>query len=246
MIQKLISQSRPASQVAEARGAPARRLRPHPEPFARLDICAEGNRPTLLAREAAARMKIVIGPDSDAEGRYLDALSYAERCHLISLRKRGCLILMAPSIAHGLDSGPAAIRRGRELTTWEQSENQILYGPDSGVVAIYDPQIDALVMPTARAAEDPEHAVLHELGHALTLARAGNFELASLLPGLPHEIARHIAQAGYNSEFLRVAEILAEAYAWLVVGRIAELPSNLVSAVQFILPMDVELFADAI
>jgi hypothetical protein len=244
MFQQLTKRSSPATQIADS-GSRRRQLRPHPEPFPRLDVSAEGCRFSLASRDEAARMTIVIGPSSDAQERYLNALAYAELCHLVSLRKRRFAILMAPSIALGLDSVPAAQRRGRTLTTAEREENQLLYGPDSGVIAIYDPQINAQVVPTARAVEDPEHAVLHELGHGLTFERVGELDSASLLCNLPPGIAAHIAQAGYSeSRFSQMAEVMAEAYAYMVVGRINELPPALVSALHAILPMDVELFTD--
>lgn len=192
-------------------------------------------------------MKIVIGPDSLAEMRYLDALSYAERCHLVSLRKRGCAILMAPSIALGLNSMPAATRRGRTLSGFEQAENQIIYGPESDVIAIYEPLIDVLVLPTARAVLDPEHAVLHELGHALTYARVAEVDPDPVMRNLPPEIARHISLPGYRGDlYTELAEVMAEAYAWTVVGRIEELDFSIVSALQGILPRDVEFFEDAL
>lgn len=244
MIQRLIKQTPWPQQVA-IEGSRRRRLRAHPEPFARLDFSHEGCRFSLASREAAARMTIVIGPDSEAEGRYLDALGYAERCHLLSLRKRGCAILMAPTVALGRDSGPAAKRRGRSLTPAEQEDNEAEYGADSGVIAIYDPEIDALVMPTAYTIEDPEHAVLHELGHALTLASINKRGAESLLEDLPPGIARHIAQPGYRGDrFNELAEVMAEAYAWYVVGRASELPPAVMSALHGMLPSDVELFAD--
>jgi hypothetical protein len=201
----------------------------------------------MRSRQAAAAMTIVIGPDSDAEERYLDAFSYAERCHLTSLRKRGCAILMAPSIAIGLDSMPAAKRRGRTLSTGEQAENQVIYGPGSGVIAIYEPTIDVLVLPTGRATLDPEHAVLHELGHALTYKAIGALDPVPLMRSLPPEIARHIAQPSYRGNaHSELAEVMAEAYAWTVVGRMEELGFAITSALQAILPGDVEFFEDAL
>lgn len=192
-------------------------------------------------------MKIVIGPDSEAEERYLDALSYAERRHLVSLRKRGCAILLAPSIAIGLDSMPATRRRGRKLSAREQAENQVLYGPGSGVIAIYEPTIDVLVMPTGRSLLDPEHAVLHELGHALTYPRISELDPVPLMGGLPPEIARHIAKPSYRGNAqAELAEVMAEAYAWTVVGRMEELGFEITSALQAILPDDVEFFESAL
>lgn len=229
----------PAPASIASSGSRRRFLRPHPEPFPRLDVSSAGCRPTEAARMAAEAMTIVIGPSSDAERRYLDAFSYAERHLLAALKKRGCAILMAPSIALGLDSMPAARRRGRVLTEGERGGNRREYGPDSGVIAIYDPSIDSLVLPTGRSVHDAEHAVLHELGHALTYHAIDGLDFDSVLRDLPAEIARHIAQSAYRGDRrTEVAEVMAEAYALMVVGRGGELNGSIVSALIGILPAD--------
>ncbi len=190
-------------------------------------------------------MTILIGPDSEAQERYLDALSYAEHCHLVSLAKRRCAILMAPSIPLGLYSMPASGRRGRSLTPAETEKVRRDFAPESGVIAIYEPMIDALVMPTARAVRDPEHAVLHELGHALTYSRIDEIDPALLSLSLPPDIVRHLDQPGYRGDSRgELAELMAEAYARIVVGRIDELAPQIVSALHAILPLDVEFFED--
>jgi hypothetical protein len=182
------------------------------------------------SRATAVRMTTMIGPETQSSEAFLDALGYAYACHMQSLKKRGCGIIMAPSIAFGLDSMPAAERRGRVLTAAEREHVEREYAPDSGVMAIYSSEIDALVMPTSRIAPDHEHLVLHEVGHALTLPAAMDLSPALLGAKLPPDLRAHVEHPGYGGDQrIQLAELLAETYAWMIVGRMEELPPPVLS-----------------
>lgn len=103
---------------------------------------------------------------------YLRALSAAPVEHLRSLLRRGARIVFAPTIAVALTSPQLQQRRDRPLTLRECHEVHDEYAPESLVGAIYDPETDTLVFPTGYCCIDLEHAVLHELGHALTWHQA--------------------------------------------------------------------------
>jgi hypothetical protein len=183
-------------------------------------------------------MSVVIGKRAPIIDRYLAALSYAPHEHLQQLRDRGARVLFGPTIADALGSDWAAERRGRPLTAAELWELRVNYS-EADTAAVYDSELDVLVLPTAHAARDLERIVLHELGHALTLKRASCHP--SLLADLPPEIAQHICHLGYGAEHdartvrHRTLEVLAEAYVFLVVGRDGELPTAVLSELIFIL-----------
>jgi hypothetical protein len=185
-------------------------------------------------------MLLLYGPLSLTAQGYLNAISYASPAHLISLRRRGCAILMAPTIPLALCSEAAEVRRGRPLDLQEKERIHHEYGENSGVLAIYDWSIKALVLPTIDGVIDVEHVVLHELGHALTWEQIGDDHRDDLFHGLPRRIAEFIQQPIYSSHRSKVAEIIAEAYVWTIVGRGDELPPAVISELVGILPNDVE------
>lgn len=115
------------------------------------------------------------------------------------------------------------------MTLRECNEIHTDYAPESLVVAVYDPETDTLVFPTAYCCEDLEHAVIHELGHALTWARAQTrtAACAEILQDLPFCVRRHVRK--YETQEERIHEALAEAYTLYVVGREGELPAALAS-----------------
>ena len=76
---------------------------------------------------------------------------------------------------------------GREPTAQERLQLRTRYSPESGIAAIFDPNLNLLVFPTHYVARDLEHVVLHELGHALTMSLAN--PRAALLKDLPPGIA---------------------------------------------------------
>lgn len=171
--------------------------------------------------------------------RYLAVLAMAPAEHLDLLLRRGTRIIFAPTIEHALLSEPAAQRRQIELTARDRLKLRSDYSPESGTAAIFDPCLNLLIFPTHYCAEDLEHVVLHELGHALTMCMANPRSV--LLRNLPSDIDRHIHDRGYgpdgDPETLRqrVFEVLAEAYVYTVVGRSSELPSAVMSDLMFIL-----------
>jgi hypothetical protein len=113
------------------------------------------------------------------------------------------------------------------------------FSPDSGTAEVYDAGVDALIFPTSYLASDLERVVLHELGHALTLPDA--VARASMLEGLPSQIAAHVERVTGEyrdpADALRagVLEALADAYAFVLLGRANELPNALLSELIFIL-----------
>jgi hypothetical protein len=193
-----------------------------------------------MAMEVAESMLLLYGPRSSTADGYLNAVSYASPAHLISLRRRGCAILMAPTVPLALCSEAADLRRGYPLDPRERKRVDREYGDGSGVLAIYDWTIKALVLPTSEGHLDTEHIILHELGHALTLDQIGTERREDLFSGLPARIAAFIEQSIYSTHKSKVAEIMAEAYVWTVVGRGEELPPAVISELVGILPNDVE------
>jgi len=185
-------------------------------------------------------MLLLYGPHSRTVDEFIYAIGYALPVHLAFLRRRRCAILMAPAITQALCSEVATIRRGRPLEPEERERVRREYGDGSGVLAIYDWSIDALVLPTSEFQRDAEHIVLHELGHALTLDQIGEERRDDLFLGLPARIADFIKQPIYSSHKSQVAEIMAEAYAWSAIGRGEELPPAVISELVGMLPIDAE------
>jgi hypothetical protein len=215
------------------------RLRRMPvDPLSIHVVATPGTRQTEESWRLARGMATVLGPEVPVIERYLAALSSAPLQHMDLLRRRGTRILFSPTIAHGLASAWAADRRGRELSPAEIWEIHIRY-PEVDTAAVYDSDIDALVLPTSYVARDIERIVLHELGHALTLGHVT--VRASLLLDLPRDIACHALDPRYGDPAdpatleRRVNEVIAESYVFLAVGREAELPADVLSEVVFIL-----------
>jgi hypothetical protein len=234
---------RAATPVAAGGWAHRRRIRRPVDPHS---LCLEpssGSRQTEEAWRAACEMAVVLGESTTEVDWYLIALSAASPEHLRAFRRWGGVILFAPTIPDALASSVAAVRRGRPLTPAERAENMRRYSRAAGTLAIYDPAIDAVVLPSSYIGPDIERIVLHELGHALTLHSAwpdaaGRSEL---LRGLPPEIAEHIACGAYGDgrtpegRRQQVLEVLAESYAWMVCGREEELPWHVMSELGAIL-----------
>lgn len=190
-------------------------------------------------REVAQTLATIIGPRAQIIDSYLTALSYAPANHLRLLRYRKTRIVFAPTVDEALLGDWAAARRGRELTPWEARQVRRDYGPESGVVGVFDGSINALVFPTAYRCRDLLPVVIHELGHALTVARAQI--RASLLDDLPRRVRNHVFSDYYASEDAaetlrnRVHEALAEGYVELIHGRQESLPPALLSELLFML-----------
>jgi hypothetical protein len=210
------------------------------------DLCVDpspGTRSTEEAFEAARRLKVVIGPDRPVIDRYVEALSWADPTHVELFGRLGGLIVFAPTIPDGLHSDRLAFRRSKPLSETQRRNNELNYGPESGTLAVYAPEIDAVVLPTTYVGPDLERTVHHEIGHGLTLHAAYGWAEGAghLLKGLPPGIVEHLDQPSYGipgrpgTTRLRVLEALAEAYAYICVGRAEELPPAIVSAVMDIM-----------
>lgn len=198
------------------------------------------SRSSVESRQVARELALVIGQDAPVIEHYLDALSFAPASHLEQLARREAAIVFSPTIADALTSDRAANRRGRLLDLVEIARARDQYGPGSGVAAVYDPDTDWLVFPTAYCSYNLKRTTLHELGHALTVKRA---EIRpSLLERLPRTLGRHVFSAHYVVDGdpdatmrNRVHEALAEGYILLISGRGDELPAVLSSELVFML-----------
>src|SRR5215218_217177 len=224
--------------VPNRRGQP---IRPRLDDF---DLCLEPTGASFHSDASiteAKRITFIYGGGSSSIQEYELLFGYAPAHDLQALRKRGGIIVMAPTIPAWLYSKAAEKRRGGPLSEKERSQIWREYGPDSGAVAAYDARTDSLVLPTVDVSPDPLHPVLHELGHAMTFERAWqDFRaLKWVLDCLPRRIQDHLAN-GYpeddsdESIRIRVAEVLAEAYAMVLAGRLSELPDDLASALSSI------------
>jgi hypothetical protein len=186
-------------------------------------------RHSAAAERLAETISVTMGEHYPAIDEYVMLLGYAPVEHLKGLAKRGARIYFAPTVAHYLLSADADYRRGERghcsLSASERAAVIDEYGPSSGVIAVYDPPSDALVLPYLIAGPDKLRAVLHELGHAMTYHQlyGREAEFARVLGELPTRIRSHL-QAGYATEVgVRIHESFAEAYAMLIAGRVEEL-----------------------
>ena len=204
-----------------------RRVRAERDPFDLWLAPSAGSRQCTESYGAAQELMLVLGDGEipPVVDSYLRALSAAPVQHLRSLIKRGARIVFAPTIAVALTSPQLQQRRDRPLTLRECHDVHREYAPESLVGAIYDPETDTLVFPTGYCCMDLEHAVLHELGHALTWHQAQRdaTKHSAILRDLPFGIRRHLRN--YVKHEDKILEVLAEAYTMYVVGRENELPA---------------------
>lgn len=212
-----------------------RRVRRELDPFAIRDLAADGSRVSQGAYVVAKHISRVFGARTMVVERYWEALAHAPDQDLLRLRRTGIEIAFAPTIASALQTQWATERRGHALSADVLTDLEHEYGAASLAAAAYFSDVRALVLPTAYCAEDLEHVVLHELGHALTMDAAEPLACASghLLNGLPRHLRDHLAlyPQGSSPDAVaeRVHEALAEAYVLLTVGRAEELPHDLMS-----------------
>jgi hypothetical protein len=221
-------QRRPAAGRKGARRPALEPLRPVPDPF---DI-GETPGPSLhnaAAERVAESIASTIGAHHPAIDEYLAWLGYAPVEHLSGLAARGARIYFAPTVAHYLLNDEAdrrRVQRGHHPpTVYERTAIEKDYGARSGVLAAYDAETDALVLPYMLSGPDKLRAVLHELGHAVThrQLRGREDRYEHVLGKLPPRIRRHL-DAGYVAEMqVLVHETFAEAYAMLVAGRVGDL-----------------------
>ena len=97
----------------------------------------------------------------------------------------------------------------------------------------YDEELDWIIFTGSVPVIDSERLILHEFGHAMTVpfwSRRAHLR-ADLLLGLPGQIDDVLRQYQQGDELIaireRVLEVLAEAYAWMCLGRWSELPGRL-------------------
>lgn len=198
------------------------------------------DRSSERSMRVARAMAVVLGQPAPIIDRYLEALSCAPAEHLALLNRRGTRIVFAPTIYAALASPWAARRRdGGALSFDDEANTRARFGADSLAAAAYDSSTDALIFPTSYCSRSLKHAVLHELGHAITLGRVE--VRPKLLEGLPKRIAHHVLSDFYigpTPEVTmrnRIFEALAEGYVELVEGRFEKLPPALSSELLFML-----------
>jgi hypothetical protein len=183
----------------------------------------------------------VLGQDVPIVGMCERLLSRVPSQDLERLRRRGTVVVYAPSIVEALESDWSALRRGRSLSAEESGVIRKHLSMEAGAAAAYDSQLDAVIIPTRYRPLDLERALIHELGHALTFRAATCFaaDRSDLLLGLPRDIARHVRayEVGRSPEAVaeRVHEVLAEAYVMVVNGHHDELPGAVMSVLHGIL-----------
>lgn len=177
---------------------------------------------------AAERMSTVVGERAPVIDRYLEAFSKIPTAHLRVLEHRGARIVFAPTIARGMSSALANKRRAKLLDDAELARLGTERSQASGTIAVYDPSLDLIVIPTTYASRDFDHVVRHEIGHALTMPHVE--PRASLVADLS-DAMRVAIQAGIPADAdehqaLRheVTEALAEGYALWLAGATAKVP----------------------
>lgn len=224
--------SRPTHHMAPRRPGSRRSgyepLRPVPDPFDIGETPGPGLH-SVAAERIAESISSTLGEHHPEIDEYVALLGYAPAVHLSGLVRRGARIFFAPTVAHYLVSAAAEDRRlERGHPPSDPSENPAIdaeYGARSGVLAAYDPETDALVLPYLLGGPDKLRAVLHEIGHAVTYHQlhGHEHEYAHVLSAPPQRIREHLL-AGYEPAIsVRVKEAFAEAYAMLAVGRTGEL-----------------------
>lgn len=210
-----------------------------PDPFDLGLVALPGTRPTEEAAHVAQELALRMGEHSPVIDVYLRSLSKVPANHLRFLQLRGTRVVFAPTIAAALESKWAAARRGRPLTAAEALDGRTRYSREAQVAALYEPGLDLVILPTTWTSKAVDRVVLHEVGHALTFHQAE--VRVGLLVGLPPGLAQHVLNPTYGAEGdahtlrRRCLEALAEAYVYLVTGRVEELPGSLLSELMFIL-----------
>lgn len=225
---------RPAPWVGPLGARPVRRL---PDPLGIADRVSEGSCSSQESYELAQDLSTVLGPHHPVVDRYWVTLSFVPAVHLKGLRRSGCAIVFAASIADALASAKVTERRGRKLTDEELAEYR---NGELLQAGLYEPHAHVLALPTRYRAADLERVAMHEVGHALLYRAASSWaaDRADLLEGLPPEIAAHVFQDVYatadderHTTYMRVQEALADAYLWVLAGRQSELSAALCRAV---------------
>jgi hypothetical protein len=198
-----------------------------------MDTCLTAAlRPTEQAYVMACSLAEAVG-SAAVDNRLLEPLARVPVGNLAAFRQEHGLILFAHSYLEAVDGDEANARRGYPLSAEQRAQYAEFDSPRRPVYGLYDPFLNALIFSASRTQINFEHLVLHEFGHAMSHAAWQPFahRRADLLFELPRQIQalvdRYSAGSDPAAVSERVLEALAEAYAWAVVGRIAELPSAL-------------------
>jgi len=192
----------------------------------------------------AKRLTQVVSAQKVVVDRYLAILASVPTRHLLLLERRGGQIVFAPTMADAFDSLLAEVRRGGRLTPDELFMFRTEFCQAKGTEGVYDPELDWLVFPTSYRSRRLERTVLHELGHALTME--GATARPGLLENLPPELEAHLRNPAYGHHSdpstlnRRVFEVLADAYAYLLSGKVDLLPRPVVDELMLILGTVIE------
>jgi hypothetical protein len=213
------------------------------QPWTRLDIPTDCLRPHEESVTLARSIAVCVGGAS-VSSAHLEALAVAPVPDLTRLKRTHGRIIFAETFHAAITSEESDRYRGHPVHPATASEYSALDAHQAGVPGVYDREIHALIFPTTFEPVDHERVMLHELGHALTLRRSYRRAhlRTDLLLGLPPQIdllLRAYPQ-GDDREAIRerVLEVLAEGYAWIVLGRWQELPGPVMQELQDLLTDD--------
>lgn len=224
-----------------ARGLPP--VRRPLDPFALREMPMDGCRVSEESLRLALRMGSSVD-ESEVNEDLLNALAIAPVAHLRLFSHAGGRILFGRTFVAVATSDEANRMRGRPISDRDLATFIEYDAAGANVLGLYDGGTNALLFTATAQAADAERIILHELGHALTVALAERRAhlRSDLLRQLPSELLtflRPYAQGNGRMEVAeRVLEVLAEAYVWLVVGRGEELSPDLLSALMEMLDGD--------
>lgn len=223
---------------------PLRAVRRPPDPFSLMDVPLDGACPSEESL-AIARSLAVSVDGVPIDERFVSPLAFVPVGNLRAFKLRGGEIAFARSYLEAIDSDYGNERRGYPLNEAALAMYRRFDQPRPPVYGLFDPPMDALIFSNAVTPVNHERVVLHEFGHAMTVALAHVAHLRSdLLVGLPEQInefLRGYPPGNHSDEIrvrVRVLEALAEAYVWALVGRFSELPPRLHSIVHGVLSSD--------
>jgi hypothetical protein len=213
---------------------PLRPIRRPPDYFAPLDRTGDAFPPDEQTFHGARAVAGAIG-DADIDERLLRWLSQVPLTDMRAFARRGGRIVFASSFLGAANGDEANRRRGRPLDPATYSAYADF--DRTAVFGAYDDELDWMIFTGSARSIDGERLVLHEFGHAMTVPlwmRRAHLR-ADLLLGLPTQIDDVLKQYRQGDDMIaireRVLEALAEAYAWMCLGRWSELPERLRSIV---------------
>lgn len=211
-----------------------RPIRRPPDYFARLDRTADAFPADERTFRAARALAEPIG-DADVDEPLLRWLAQVPLTDMRAFARRGGRIIFASSFLAAAAGDEADRRRRRPLhpvtlAAYEDFDRTPVFGA-------YDEELNWIIFTGSARSIDSERLILHEFGHAMTVplwSRRAHLR-ADLLLGLPGQIDDVLMQYRQGDDLIavreRVLEALAEAYAWMCMGRWSELPGRLRSIV---------------